>query len=75
MALSEEAERESSSSYDPVQHIAIEASAAGCVFWPAIYHVRHNYKTLLFGQLLSAEFVVGQHDECCSSHATFELRS
>jgi hypothetical protein len=54
MTLSEEAEQEGSSSYDPLQHIDIEESAAGRGFLGrAFYHVRHNYKTLLFGQLLS----------------------
>ena len=52
MPLSEEAEQDGS--YDPLQHIEIEESAAGRGFLArAIYHVRHNYKTLLFGQLLS----------------------
>jgi solute carrier family 35 protein F1/2 len=54
MASSEEAEQEGSSSYDPLQHMEIEESAAERSFLGrAIYHVRHNYKTLLFGQLLS----------------------
>jgi hypothetical protein len=47
----------------------------------AVYHVRHNYKTLLFGQLLSAEFVLAStgaaqatlHLNCDLSAPTFTI--
>jgi hypothetical protein len=73
MALSEEAERESPSSYDPRRKC--------CRTSFSIYHVRHNYKTLLFGQLLSAEFVLAStgaaqatlHLNCDLSAPTFTI--